>query len=185
MQKTDLSLYTASEYKPGANALIRLLWYFTNVLFFLNPLNPFSSLKVAILRLFGANIGKKVNIKPSVNIKYPWHLSIGDYTWIGEKVWIDNLTKVTIGSNCCISQGAMLLCGNHNYKLHTFNLITDEITLEDGAWIGAKAIVCPGVTCGNHSVLSVNSVATKTLEAYSVYQGNPAIKTKDRVIRNN
>jgi acetyltransferase-like isoleucine patch superfamily enzyme len=61
-----------------------------------------------------------VNIKPSVNIKYPWLLEVGDHVWIGEEVWIDNLAKVRIGSNVCISQGAMLLTGNHDFTKSTF-----------------------------------------------------------------
>lgn len=182
MLKTDLSTYSTRDYSPGSNPFTRTVWYFTNILFFMNPLNPVSSVKVLLLRLFGAHVGKGVNIKPSVNIKYPWKLSIGDYAWIGEKVWIDNLAKVTIGAHCCISQGAMLLCGNHNYKHTTFDLIIGEITLEEGVWIGTNAIVCPGVTCSSHSVLTVSSVATRVLEPYAVYQGNPAVKVKDRVI---
>jgi putative colanic acid biosynthesis acetyltransferase WcaF len=75
----------------------------------------------------------------------------------------------------------LLLTGNHNYKTTSFDLTIAEIILEDGVWIGAKSIVCPGITCKTHSVLSVGSVATKTLEAYSIYQGNPAVKIKDRL----
>ncbi len=97
--KTDLSKYNNSWYQPGGNMLSRICWYFINILFFMNPLNPLSGLKVFLLRLFGAKVGKGVVIKPGVNIKYPWLLSIGDYTWIGERVWIDNLAKVTIGRN--------------------------------------------------------------------------------------
>jgi putative colanic acid biosynthesis acetyltransferase WcaF len=152
------------------------------VLFLVNPLNPISKLKVLLLRMFGAKVGKGVVIKPSVNIKYPWLLEIGDYTWIGEHVWIDNLAKVKIGANCCLSQGAMLLCGNHNYKLETFDLIVKAITLEDGAWVGAMSTVCPGVTLKSHAILTVDSVATETLEAYSLYKGNPAVKIRDRKI---
>lgn len=180
--KTDLSIYTTGNYTTGGNALKGFLWYVINVLFFINPLNPLSSLKVFLLRIFGAKIGKGVIIKPSVNIKYPWKLSIGDHSWIGEKVWIDNLAKVSIGSNCCISQDALLLCGNHNYAKPGFNLITKEIILEDGVWIGAKSIVAPGVRCKSHAVLTVNSVAIKTLEEYSIYRGIPAVKIKDRNI---
>ena len=132
--KTDLSKYNNSWYHPGGNPIKRLIWYFVNILFFINPLNPLSSLKVALLRLFGAKIGSGVVIKPAVNIKYPWLLEVGDYTWIGERVWIDNLGMVKIGKNCCISQGAMLLCGNHNYKKSTFDLIVLPLTLEEGAW---------------------------------------------------
>ena len=76
----------------------------------------------------------------------------------------------------------MLLTGNHNYKQSTFDLVTGEITLEEGAWIGAQSVVCPGVTCGTHSVLSVGSVAARDLEPYSIYQGNPAGKVRERVI---
>jgi putative colanic acid biosynthesis acetyltransferase WcaF len=179
--KTQLSEYNIDWYKPGSR-IKKLTWYFINVLFFINPLIPLSGLKCFLLRLFGAKVGKGVIIKPAVNIKYPWMLEIGDYTWIGEDVWIDNLAQVTIGSNVCISQGAMLLTGNHNYKKTTFDLDVGDILLEDGVWIGAFSIVCPGVKCQSHAVLSVNSVATKKLEPYTIYQGNPARKVRKRVI---
>src|SRR5690606_30573777 len=116
------------------------------------------------------------------NIKYPWKLEIGDYTWIGEEVWIDNLEKVVIGKNCCLSQGAMILCGNHNHTKSTFDLIVRPVFLEDGAWIGAMSVVCPGVTLKTNALLTVHSVATKNLDANSIYQGNPAVKIKDRKI---
>ena len=180
--KIDLVRYDNSWYNPGGGTLKRILWYFINALFFIDPLNPSSGIKVCLLRLFGAKIGRGVVIKPSVNIKYPWNLSIGNYTWIGENVWIDNLSQVTIGSNVCISQGAMLVCGNHNYKRPTFDLIVKPITIEDGAWVGAQSTVCPGVTMHSHSVLAVGSIASKDLAPFSVYRGNPAVKVADRII---
>lgn len=179
--KTDLSQYDNSWYRPGA-PWKRLLWYFANVLVMKTSWLPNSGLKVRLLRAFGAKIGTGVNIKPCVNVKYPWMLEIGNYTWIGENVWIDNLARVKIGSNVCISQGAMLLCGNHNYKKATFDLIVGEITLEDGSWVGAQSVVCPGVTLHSHAVLGVNSVANHDLEPYSIYQGNPAQKVRTRNI---
>ena len=182
MRATNLSRYDNSWYNSGGGTIKRFTWYFINVLFFINPLNPFSGIKVWLLRLFGAKVGKGVNIKPCVNIKYPWLLEVGDYTWIGEDVWIDNLTWVKIGSNVCLSQGAMLLCGNHNYKKTTFDLMVGDITLEDGSWVGAQSIVCPGVTVRSHAVLGVKSVANHDLEPYSIYQGNPAQKIRTRII---
>ena len=151
-------------------------------MFMKNGWFPYPALKRFLLRLFGAEIGKGVVIKPCVNIKYPWKLHVGNHVWIGENAWIDNLDTVTIGSNCCLSQGAFLLCGNHDYKSSSFDLKISPIVLEDGAWIGAKAIVCPGVVVGTHAVLTVGSVATKNLEPYTINSGNPAVRTNQRVI---
>lgn len=183
MNKTDLSKYNNSAYKVGANKTKQITWYFFNILFLKNPFNPISSLKVLILKLFGAKVGKGVIIKPSVNIKYPWRLTVGNHVWIGEKVWIDNLADVTIGDNVCISQGAMLLTGSHDYSKTTFDVIVGNIILEDGVWIGAKSIVYPNIVCKSHSLLGVNSVATKNLDKYFIYHGNPAVKISKRQIK--
>jgi len=180
-KSVDLSSFNNKWYKPG-NPVKRFLWYFINVLFIKNGWFPFSGFKRFWLKVFGAKIGKGVVIKPNVNIKYPWKLIVGDHVWIGENVWIDNLDTITIGNNCCLSQGVLLLCGNHDYTSSSFDLMVKPIVLEDGAWIGAKAIVCPGVTVGTHAVLSVGSVATKNLEPYGIYSGNPASRIKERVI---
>jgi len=180
--QTKLSTFNNSWYKPGRNKLVIALWYLTNAVFFRNPLLPFSFLKIILLRFFGAKIGNGVVIKPTVNIKYPWHLVVGNNVWIGENVWIDNLVKVELKSNSCISQGAMLLTGNHHYKKTSFDLIAKEILIDEGAWVGAQTVVCPGVTLHSHAILTVGSVATKSLEAYGIYSGNPAIKIRERVI---
>ena len=180
---TDLSIYDNAWYDPGGGSLKRLLWYVTNVLFFINPLNPVSGLKVALLRLFGAKIGRAVIIKPAVNIKYPWRLTVGNHVWIGERVWIDNLDEVVLGDHVCLSQGAMLLTGNHDYHKPSFDLITGAIRLENGAWIGAQSIVGPGVVGGSHAVLSAGSVATQDLQPYTIYRGNPAQAIRMRKIR--
>lgn len=181
MLQVDLSKYDNSGYHFGGG-FKKLLWYFINVLFF-NTLFPFpSSIKVRLLKAFGAKIGDGVVIKPIINIKYPWFLEIGHHCWLGEGVWIDNLAKVTIGNHVTVSQGAYLLTGSHDYRKTTFDLMLGEITLEDGVWIGAKAVVCPGVKCSSHSVLSVGSILTKNMDSYKIYQGNPATIKRERAL---
>lgn len=182
MKEIDLSSYNNAWYKPG-NPIKRLLWYFVSWTLFQSYLFPFSFVKITILRLFGAKIAKGVVIKPCVQIKYPWFLEVGENTWIGEKVWIDNLELIKIGSNVCLSQGAMLLTGNHNYKKTTFDLIVQGIVIADGVWIGAQTTVCPGVVCKTHAVLSVGSVATTNLEPYTIYMGNPATAIRERTMK--
>ena len=145
MKTTDLSSFSNPEYHHGKSLPVRLVWMLVSRIFFQTVLPYPSAFKAMLLRLFGAKIGKRVVIKPNVNFKQPWRLSIGAYSWIGEGVWIDNLVQVSIESNVCISQGAFLLTGNHNYKTSSFDLTTGAITLEEGVWIGAKSIVGPNV----------------------------------------
>ncbi|MES2732315.1 MAG: WcaF family extracellular polysaccharide biosynthesis acetyltransferase [Bacteroidota bacterium] len=182
MKETALINFNNSWYSPKASKLKQISWYIVNCLFFKNSLNPINFIKVFLLRSFGATIGIGVVIKPNVNIKYPWLLEIGEYSWIGESVWIDNLIHIKIGKNVCVSQGALLLTGNHDYKKSTFDLQVGKIILEDGVWIGARAVVCPGLICHTHSILTAGSIATKDLEPYKIYQGNPATIVRERTI---
>ena len=181
-KRVDLSTYNNSWFKKEASIFKRALWHLANFFILKSHIVPLSFTKVAILRLFGAKIGSNVTIKPGVNIKYPWKLIVGNNCWIGENVWIDNLDIVTLADNVCISQGVFLLCGNHNFKSSSFDLMLGPITIESGVWLGAKSIVCPGVTVASHAILSVASLANKDLEPYTIYKGNPAVKFKDRII---
>jgi putative colanic acid biosynthesis acetyltransferase WcaF len=182
--RSNLSKYNNSWFKPG-HPVKRWCWYLFNILVFKTSFFPFYRFKVFLLRLFGAKIGHGVLVKPSVNIKYPWFLEIGNNVWIGERVWIDNLAKVSIGNNVCLSQECMLLTGNHDYTKVEFDLIIHEIVLEDGVWIGARAVVCGGSICRDHAVLTVGSVAAGELEAMGIYRGNPALKIKERIFKEN
>lgn len=181
--KTQLNTFSANTFNKEAGMLKQTLWFSIHTIFIKSSFCPFKGIKIFWLKLFGAKIGKGLIIKPSVNIKFPWKLTIGDHVWLGEHCWIDNLDRVTIGNNVCISQGAMLLTGNHDYTVPSFDYRNASIILEDGVWIGAKAVVCPGVTCKTHSILMVGSVATKDLEAYTIYQGNPAKEIRKRVFK--
>lgn len=178
----DLSQYQRGDYHPGRNVVVQILWYVVNALLMDSWLFPIIAIKPGLLRMFGARVGRGVVIKPRVNIKFPWKLELGDNVWIGEGVWIDNLTTVRMGSNVCVSQGAYLLTGNHDYKKETFPLVLGEISIQDGAWVGAKAVVCPGVTMERGAVLCVGSVLTSSAEAMSIYRGDPAKKIRCREV---
>jgi len=180
--KANLVLYDNYPYNPGAGRLKRLLWYYVNAFFFKTSLFPFYGIKVFLLRLFGAKVGKMVEFKPCVNIKYPWNLIIGDEVWIGENVWLDSLVMINIGSNICISQDVKLFTGSHNYKKPSFDLMTGSITIEDGVWICAGSIINLGVTLRNHSMVAAGSIVSKDTEPYGIYRGNPAIKIRERMI---
>ena len=178
----DLSRFTTGDFDKGASSLIITLWYFINALFVRSSWNPFMGIKIFLLKLFGAKIGNGLVIKNNVVIKYPWKLVIGDNVWLGEGCWLDNLDYITIGNNVCISQGSLLITGNHDYKQSNFPYKNAPIVVEDGAWIGAKAVVAPGVNIGTHSILTLGTIITKDTEPYGIYQGNPGVKIKERII---
>jgi len=179
----DLSRFDNRSFDRGAGPLKESLWLVASLLIFrLFPFS-FSALKRSVLRAFGARIGRGVVIKPQVKITFPWKLTIGDYVWLGEECWLLNLDKIVIGSNVCISQRAFLCTGSHNYKSPTFDLIVKPITVEDGAWLGAGCWIGPGVTVGSHAVLTAGSVATKNLDPWGIYQGNPAVLVRQRIMR--
>lgn len=174
--------YDRRGYDPGGGRLSRAIWYVLNALLMRSSI-PGSGFRRLLLRAFGATIGERVVLKPRVNVKYPWHLSIGDDAWIGEDVWIDNLTKVTIERDVCVSQQAYLLTGNHDYTDPCFGLITEPIQVGRGAWIGARATVCPGTIVAEHAIVTVGSVLNGSTEPYGVYRGNPAVRIRERVCR--
>ncbi len=178
-----LDQYSLGSYHPGASLIKQLLWYYLGDLLVQTPLLPFSSLKVLVLRLFGAQVGRGVTIKPFVKIKFPWRLKIYDHVWLGERCWIDNVAEVTIESHVCISQNAYLCTGNHDWGQATFDLIPRPIYIEASSWIGANSVVGPGIRIKAGAVLSLGAVATRSLEAMTVYSGNPCQALKKRKIQ--
>jgi putative colanic acid biosynthesis acetyltransferase WcaF len=181
----DLSRFSTRAFNRGASASKEALWMIiSRVLFQWCPF-CLSPVKRAVLRLFGAFVGKGVVIKPEVKITFPWKLRLGDHVWLGEECWLLNLAPIAVASHACISQRAFLCTGNHNYNSPTFDLITKPIQVGQGAWIGANTFVGPGVSVGSHAVLTAGSVATKDLEPCGVYQGNPAVLARQRRVTDN
>jgi putative colanic acid biosynthesis acetyltransferase WcaF len=170
-----------SGFDRGRSKLIEALWITMSTLFVESRL-PGSAHRRLLFRLFGARIGKRAVIKPGVRVKFPWRLSIGDDSWIGEDVWIDNLDQVTIGRDCCVSQGAYLCTGSHDWTSPFFDLIAKPITIGNGAWIAAKASLGPGAAAGDGAVLTMGSVGLSYLEPWGIYQGVPATFVKRRTI---
>jgi putative colanic acid biosynthesis acetyltransferase WcaF len=183
--QVDLSAYRRRDFNRGAGILKQALWLLIELLLFRFCPLKLCGLKKWALRCFGATLGTGVVIKPNVRITFPWRLTLGDHVWLGEDSWLLNLAPITIESHVCVSQGAFLCTGSHNYKSAAFDLIVRPIVVERGAWISAGAFVGPGVRIGSHAVLTANSVTAHDLQAFGVYQGNPAVWVRQRLIEEN
>lgn len=174
----QLKKFNNNWYNPG-NIVKRIIWYILSLIFFETRV-PFPSfLKITLLKLFGATVGNIV-IKPNVRIKYPWFLSIGNNSWIGEGCIIDNIGFVSIGSNVCISQGVMIISGNHDWGKVTFDLLVEEITISDHVWLGAKSIVLPKSYLAKSVVICGGSTVSGKTKENCIYNGSPIKFVKNR-----
>lgn len=175
-----LGEYSNPEFDPGRGVVVRALWLAASLAFFETGWPWPSSLKRALLRLFGGTIGRGVVIKPRVTIKSPWRLAVGDHSWLGERVWLDSLADIRLGANVCLSQGAMVETGNHDWSDPRFGLRLGPVTIEDGAWVAVRALVLPGARLASHSVLTAGSVLAGDSEPFGIYTGIPAVRVKER-----
>ena len=157
----DLSRFERPDIPGNRNLVWRMVWYLVNATLFQGAILGLlpGRAKAAILRLFGARVGRGFVCKPRVSIKYPWFLEIGDHVWLGELVWIDNHTNVRIGSHVCISQGAYIFTGNHDWNDPRFRFFCKPVTIGDGAWIGAFTRLGPGTTVPPGTVIGAGSEA--------------------------
>ncbi len=137
-----------------------------------NSFQPSTRIRVDLLRLFGAKIGRDTLIR-NIHVKFPWNLEIGDRCWLGEGVWLHNQDKLTIGADSVISQQTFITTGSHDLK-ETMDLVTRPVRIGRGVWVTSRCIVLAGVEIGDNAVLTPGSVANRSLAGGGVYGGNPA-----------
>ncbi len=141
---------------------------------------PGSRWRQALLRCFGARLGRAGRCKPRLRITFPWRLEVGDHCWLGEAVWIDNLAPVSLGDRVCLSQGAYLCTGNHDFRSPGFDLRVAPIRIESDVWIAARAVLAPGTEVGAGSVVGLGAVASGQIQPGVILAGNPAVVLRRR-----
>lgn len=168
---------------PLSHRLYRSIWNLTWWLLASWTPPPMRSWRRFLLRLFGARIAPTAGIYGSVRIWYPPNLEVGEHAYIGPGANLYCMASMTIHAHALVSQGAHLCGGTHDMSDPHFQLIARPIVVGERAWIAAEAFVGPGVTVGEGAVLGARAVATRDLEPWTVYRGNPAEPLKSRVMR--
>ncbi|MFM7550534.1 MAG: putative colanic acid biosynthesis acetyltransferase, partial [Cyanobacteriota bacterium] len=100
--------------------------------------------------------------------------------WLAEDAWIDNLAPVTLGDRVCLSQGAYLCTGNHDFRSPGFELILGPITIGSDAWIAARAVLAPGCRIGPGAVIALGAVVSGEVPAGAIMGGSPAGRVGQR-----
>ena len=158
----------------SANQLARLLWQAARLVLF-RPVPWFwHAPRRALLRLFGAKVGEKVQVMPSVQIWAPWNLSLGDFATVSHGVDLYDVDRIEIGTHATVSQRAFLCTATHDVDHPNMPLKTAPIRVGDGAWICAEAYVHPGVAIGVDAVAGVRAVVLHDVPPGQIVGGNPA-----------
>lgn len=169
----DLRRYDQSHYDRGRPGWMIMLWWLVQAIVF--PLTPhsFHGLRIGLLKLFGADIGQGVVIRPGARFFYPWNVKIGDHSWIGDEVVFYSWEQITVGCHAVVSQKSYLCTGSHDMTDPTFQLQTASITIGNGAWVATDCFIAPGVIIGANAVIGARSSVFKDMPAQYICLGSP------------
>ena len=168
----------------AANKLARLLWQVAHLMLFRPSPWFWHAPRRALLRLFGAKVGKHVQIMPSVQIWAPWNLALGDYATVGSGVDLYDVDRIEIGAHATVSQRAFLCTATHDVDHPNMPLKTAPIRIGAGAWVCAEAYVHPGVAIGVDAVAGVRAVVLHDVPPGQIVGGNPAKFIRLRKLEN-
>jgi putative colanic acid biosynthesis acetyltransferase WcaF len=160
--------------------LARILWEILRGPLFSWTPRPLWPWRRAVLRLFGAQIGRDVHVYPSVRITIPWNLQIGDEAAIGDNAILYSLGRIVIGKRATISQNAHLCAGTHNYRRADMELLKLPILIGEGVWVCADAFVGPNMNIGDYAIVGARAVVVNAVPDRAIVAGNPAKIVKMR-----
>lgn len=169
----DLRSFSVPKGFRGRSAfMVQLWWMIEATVFRLSPQFLYGWRRF-LLRLFGAEVGKGVLIRPTASITYPWKLRIGDWSWVGDDVVLYSLGEIKIGTNCVISQRSYICGGTHNYTKQSFDIMAKPVTIEDECWVASDVFVGPGVRIGRGAVVGARSTVVRDIGEMEICVGNP------------
>lgn len=158
---------------PAGNRLLRLLWEFSWFVFCQWTPKPLNQWRLFWLRVFDAKIHGTPFVHQRARIAIPWNLTMHDRACLGDRANAYTLGEIEIGPRATVAQEVYLSTGTHDFSRPEIPLVTAKITIEEDAFLGARAFVMPGVTIGARSVIGACSVVTKDVPPDVMAAGNP------------
>jgi maltose O-acetyltransferase len=143
----------------------------------------FSVFRSFLLRNFAARVGREIILESRVYFGSGKDIEIGSRVHINEECWIRN---AAIGNTVMIAPRVMILISGHNTDRTDIPMMDQgprlypQTVIEDDVWIGAQALILPGIRIGRGAIVAAGAVVTKDVEHYAVVGGNPARTIKRR-----
>ena len=134
-------------------------------------------IRAAMLRANGARIGKNCFIRGGLQIQEGFDLNLGDDVFINAGCCLDTSAPITLGNRVQLAYQVTLVTGGHEIGTHDSRAgshAPKPISVGDGAWVGARVVILPGVTIGAGAVVAAGSVVTKDVLPDTVVGGVPA-----------
>lgn len=142
---------------------------------------PLNFWRLIVLRAFGTRITGTPFVHQRARIQQPWNLILEDRACLGDRANAYSLGLITLEQGCTIAQEAYLCTGSHDFDAPALNLTTAPIRIGAHAFVGARALVLPGVIIGENCIVGAGSVVTKDTPADTIVAGNPARVLRPRV----
>ena len=133
-----------------------------------------------MLKVFGANLSGMPFIHSTAKIQIPWNLTMQHRACLGECTNAYSLGKIEILEGATVAQEAYLCSGTHDFKDPNLQLITKPITIGKNSFIGARAMILPGVIIGDQAIVGAMSVVSRDVPDHQIVAGNPAKKIGER-----
>lgn len=165
-----------------ASKMARVIWNVVWLILF-RPTprgNLFRPWRIALLKMFGANVKWTSNVLPSCRIWQPWKLTMGEYTCLSENVDCYTVDEVIVEEQATVSQGVKLCTAGHDISSRIMELTHKPIVIGANAWVAGWSLILPGVTIGEGAVVAAGAVVTHNVKPWTVVGGNPAKVIKKR-----
>lgn len=135
---------------------------------------PLSPWRVLLLRLFGAKVSGTPFVASSAKVKFPWNLTLEDRACLAPDSEVYNLGPCILRARSTVTQRVYLCGGSHDLSQPSLPLVTGPIEIGADAFVGAQALILPGITIGDGAVVGAGSVVTKDVQPWTIVAGNPA-----------
>ncbi|PZX54185.1 sugar O-acetyltransferase [Algoriphagus chordae] len=136
-----------------------------------------TELRVSLMRQIFGKAGKNFWVEPPFHCDYGSNIEVGDDVFFNFNCVVLDICKVTLGNRVMVAPNVQFYAATHPLDHKTRGEMWEygkPISIGDDVWIGGSAVICPGVTIGDRTVVAAGAVVTKSFPSDLVIGGNPA-----------